>query len=301
MITSNIYNTEFNNLIRKKRYNTNILAEGYDNGSGSYQIPIGNGHDFTSSIAKENVFRRLGTVIPTPTKEGYIQMLSSTADAAIVQEGQAYPEDADFFDRATFRSYKIAAISKLGNQFVDDMHFDVEGYLKNEYARRFGRAEEKLCIAGTGIDEPLGLLKTAVVGIMMDSINSLSYDSVIELYLSIKPEYRKNGTWLMNDTTALALRKLKDVNGNYLWRTSDDTILGKKVEISPYMPDIAAGASPIAFGDLSYVWFLERQPLSLKVLSELYANEIATGYAAFERMDCKLIRPEAVALLSIAE
>lgn len=55
------------------------------------------------------------------------------------------------------------------------------------------------------------------------------------------------------------------------------------------------------FGDLSYVWFLERQPLSLKVLSELYANENATGYAAFERMDCKLIRPEAVALLSIAE
>mgnify|MGYP004522899185 CR=1 FL=1 len=136
---------------------------------------------------------------------------------------------------------------------------------------------------------------------MMDSINSLSYDSVIELYLSIKPEYRKNGTWLMNDTTALALRKLKDVNGNYLWRTSDDTILGKKVEISPYMPDIAAGASPITFGDLSYVWFLERQPLSLKVLSELYANENATGYAAFERIDCKLIRPKAVALLSIAE
>ena len=41
--------------------------------------------------------------------------------------------------------------------------------------------------------------------------------------------------------------------------------------------------------------------LRLKVLSELYANENATGYAAFERMDCKLIRPEAVALLSIAE
>ncbi len=69
--------------------------------------------------------------------------------------------------------------------------------------------------------------------------------------------------------------------------------------ISPYMPDIAANGIPVAFGDLSYFWILERQPLSVKILTELYARENQTGYAAYERIDGKLIRPEAVQLLKV--
>ena len=82
--------------------------------------------------------------------------------------------------------------------------------------------------------------------------------------------------------TALTLRTLKDKNGNYLWRQSDDTILSSPIVISPYMPDIAAGSIPVAFGDLSYFWILERQPLSVKILTELYSRENYTGYAAYE-------------------
>lgn len=103
----------------------------------------------------------------------------------------------------------------------------------------------------------------------------------------------------MNDNTALTLRTLKDKNVNYLWRQSDDTILSSPIGISPYMPDIAAGSIPVAFGDLSYFWILERQPLSVKILTELYSRENLTGYAAYERIDGKLIRPEAVQLLAI--
>lgn len=69
--------------------------------------------------------------------------------------------------------------------------------------------------------------------------------------------------------------------------------------LSPYMPDIAAGSIPVAFGDLSYFWISERQPLSVKILTELYSRENLIGYAACERIDGKLIRPEAVQLLTI--
>lgn len=48
------------------------------------------------------------------------------------------------------------------------------------------------------------------------TVESLTYDEVINLYFSVKAEYRKNGVWLMNDETALVLRKLKDSDGNYL-------------------------------------------------------------------------------------
>ena len=75
---------------------------------------------------------------------------------------------------------------------------------------------------------------------------------MISLYFSVDKEYRRNGIWLMNDKTALALRKLKDIDGNYLWNQTNDTILGKQVIISEYMPDIETGTKPIAFDDFSY-------------------------------------------------
>ncbi len=75
----------------------------------------------------------------------------------------------------------------------------------------------------------------------------MTYDDVISLYFSVDKEYRRNGIWLMNDKTALVLRKLKDNDGNYLWNQANDTILGKQVIISEYMPDIETGTKPIAF------------------------------------------------------
>lgn len=297
MITSKNYRNEFYNAMRKRKANDTILSEGFDSGSRSYEFPNTADSEYAASLSQENLFRRLATVFQTPTKEGTIQMVASTANAAIVDEANAYPEDNDTFDKASFSAYKVAAISKLGNTFVEDSHFDIEKYLSKEFARRFGRAEEDVLINGIGIKEPTGILASAEIGI--ETSADLNYDSVITLYFATKPEYRKNGVWLMNDETALILRKLKDSDGNYLWNQANDTILSKPVVISNYMPSCASGPTPIAFGDLSYYWILERQPLSVKVLSELYARENRTGYAAFERIDGKLIRPEAVKLLKL--
>ena len=106
--------------------------------------------------------------------------------------------------------------------------------------------------------------------------------------------------WIMSDETALYLRTLKDANGNYLWNHFDNTILGKPVEYSPYMPSIESGQKVIAFGDFSYFWIVDRQHLSVKVLKEKYILEGQIGYAAYERLDAKLIVPEAVNILQLA-
>ena len=103
----------------------------------------------------------------------------------------------------------------------------------------------------------------------------------------------------MNDKIALALRTLKDEAGNYLWRDSDDTILGKKVLMSEYMPDSTAGSKPIAFGDFSYYWVIGRSPIGVRTLSEKFANLDQLGYLAYEFLDGKLIRPEAVKVIQI--
>ena len=291
-MTSTIYNQAFHDMIRgKKRIDPIALKEGYDEGSDSYMIPVGFNKDYTTALEKENLFRRYGTVVKAPTRDEYIQTVVSTADAQITAENMAFPEDGDTFNKISFSSYKLAVLSKLNSTFIADMNFPVEAYLNNEFARRFGRAEENIFINGTGVNEPTGLLQTAEIG-KSTSATDISFDDIVALYLSVKPEYRKNSVWIMNDETALALRSVKAADGNYIWRNSDDTIFGIPVISTPYMPNIGTEAKPIAFGDLSYYWIMERRPLSVKVLRERYAIEGLVGFAAHEHLDGKLIRPE---------
>ena len=303
MTTSTIYNRAFQTAIRGKADASleRDLHEGYDVTTGSYMLPQGFSGDYTAALEKEDLFRRYGTVVRTTNGDGKIQTVLSTADAQITAENAAYPEDGDTFGTTVFSSYKIAALAKLHDAFVSDMGFVIEEYLNNEFARRFGRAEENLFLNGTGSGEPAGLLRSAGTGVTAASNAAISGDEIVSLYLSVKPEYRKNGVWLMNDETALLLRTLKDGSGAYLWRSTDDTVFGKPVVCTPYMPSVGAGALPVTFGDLSYYWVLERKPLHVRILTELFTVAGLTGFAAHERLDGKLIRAEAVKTLRMAE
>ena len=114
--------------------------------------------------------------------------------------------------------------------------------------------------------------------------------------------YRKKAVWILNDSTIKAIRKLKDNNGQYLWQpgliaNAPDTLLGRPVRTSAYMPAMAAGAKTIAFGDFSYYWVADRQGRSFKRLNELYAATGQVGFLGSQRVDGKLILPEAIKVL----
>ena len=76
-----------------------------------------------------------------------------------------------------------------------------------------------------------------------------------------------------------------------------DKLLGKPVYTSQFMPEIAAGAKTVLFGDLGYYWIADRQGRSFKRLNELYAATGQVGFLGSERVDGKLILPEAVKVL----
>ncbi|HRX20782.1 MAG TPA: phage major capsid protein, partial [Syntrophomonadaceae bacterium] len=197
----------------------------------------------------------------------------------------------------TVESHKLAALVKMNSDFVRDAAFDIESYLVKRLARNFAKAEDNAFINGTGVQMPTGILNGENGAEVAYAVDEITYDDIIRLYFSVKPEYRKNAVWLMNDKTALALRTLKDEARNYLWRSSDDTILGKKVFVSEFMPDMESGSKPVAFGDLSYYWIICRSPVSVRALSEKFALLDQIGYLAFEFIDGKLIRQEAVKVI----
>ena len=112
-------------------------------------------------------------------------------------------------------------------------------------------------------------------------------------------KYRKHGTWLMNDETALALRTLKDSTGNYLWKDINETIFSKPVQIVDSMPSIGKGQKVIAFGDFSNYWLVQRFPMTIRTLRELFAVRGQVGYLGCEYLDGKLIRKDAVKVLQM--
>ena len=221
------------------------------------------------------------------------------------RKGGLIPESDDSFGQVSIGAYKLGTLIKVSNELLNDSVFNLEAYISKEFGRRCGAKEEDAFFNGDGTGKPTGVLNDtygAEVGVTAASATAITADEVIDLFYSLKAPYRKRAVWILNDSTVKAIRKLKDGNGQYLWQPAltegtPDTILGRPVYTSAYMPSIAAGARTVIFGDLSYYWVADRQGRTFKKLSELYATTDQTGFMATQRVDGKLILREAVKVL----
>ena len=264
--------------------------------------PSGAEDKYSKAIRKESIFRNPATVIHAYGGSSRIFAKDCEDIAAWVPEGGAIPiyDAVNDFTRYPVDMHKLAVFVKLDDDFIRDATFDIEDYLTKRLARCFAKAEDAAFLNGNGLSAPTGILNAetgATVGVTTDA---LTFDSVIRLFFALDPDYRKNAVWMMNDETALALRLLKDENGNHLWDHANDTILGKPVVIANDMPSVGSGNTPILFGDFSYYWIVCRSPVSVRTLKEKFVTLDQVGYLAMEFMDAKLVRREAVQALQIA-
>jgi len=299
---SNEYRRIFWDAAKGKKVDSQLLIGLSSNDHGALAAPDDFGRKCTEVIEKNGVMHRLCSVVDAFEHGSRIFAKDCADYADWIPEGAEIPiyEGIDDFTTYSVDMHKIAAFVKFSTSFVYDAAFDLEGHLADSLGRNIAHAEDKGFITGTGTDTPYGILDEkngAETGV---SAESLTFDNVISLFFSVKPEYRRNGTWLMNDETALALRLLKDSDGNYLWNQASDTILGRPVEISEYMPAAESGSSPILFGDFRYYWIMRRTPIHVRTLQEKFAVLNQIGYLATEFLDGRLIRRDAVKALTIA-
>lgn len=294
------YDRNFWDAMRLKPNAEIALRDALDSTTGTYFAPSAGDADLRKVISRESVIRSLATTLKKYHGGSVIWAADSDDHAAFVLEGAPIPgfDIQDDFTRFSVGSHKIAGLLKLSEEFAIDADFDLKKYISERMGKTFAHTEDGAFVNGNGTDEPYGLLHDTE-GAETVTAAALTYDAVIDLFFSVKPEYRAHATWLMNDRTALALRKLKDEAGNYLWNGSTDTILGKPVRICNDMPDIAAGAKPVLFGDFSYYWIIDRSPVSMKALKERFAMTARVGYVAFELLDARLVRREAVKAISV--
>ena len=282
----------------------NALQEGTDS-EGGYLVPDEFERTLVEALEEENVFRTLAHVIKTSSGDRKIPVVASKGTASWVDEEGAYTESDDAFSQVSIGAYKLGTMIKVSEELLADSVFDLEAYISKEFARRIGAREEDSFFNGDGKGKPLGILAAAggaEVGVTAASATAITADEVIDLFYSLKAPYRKNAVWVLNDATVKQIRKLKDTTGQYLWQPSlvagtPDTILGRPVKTSAFMPTAAAGAKTIAFGDFKYYWIADRQGRTFKKLSELYAANGQVGFMGTQRVDGKLILPEAIKVL----
>lgn len=284
----------------------NALQEGTDS-EGGYLVPDEFERTLVGALEEENVFRTLAHVIKTSSGDRKIPVVASKGTASWVDEEGAYTESDDAFSQVSIGAYKLGTMIKVSEELLADSVFDLEAYISKEFARRIGAREEESFFNGDGKGKPLGILAAkdgAEVGVTAASATAITADEVIDLFYSLKAPYRKNAVWVLNDATVKQIRKLKDSTGQYLWQPSlvagtPDTILGRPVKTSAFMPTAAAGAKTIAFGDFKYYWIADRQGRTFKKLSELYAANGQVGFMGTQRVDGKLILPEAIKVLQM--
>ena len=282
---------------------SNVLSEGVD-ANGGYLVPEEYDKRLIDVLTEENVMRRLGTSITT-SGEHKINIAGTKPAAAWIEEGGNLTFGDATFDQIILDAHKLHVAIKVTEELLYDNAFNLESYIIDQFGKALANAEEDAFLNGSGTGQPLGILSPtggAEIGITAASGTKITSDEVIDLVYSLKRPYRKNAKFLTNDQTLAALRKLKDTTGQYLWQPSyqagePDRLLGYPVETSPYFPVITTGGPALAFGDFSYYNIGDRGTRSFAELKELFAGNGMVGFVAKERVDGKLVLPEAVKLL----
>ena len=234
----------------------NALQVGVDT-EGGYLCPDTFENQLVTGLTAKNVVRGLAHVISTSSGQHKIPVVANRGTASWVEEEGPIPEGDDTFGQQYIGAHKVGTLIKVSEELLNDSAFDLEAYFVAEFARRIGNKEEEAFLNGDGAGKPTGILNDAEVGVTAASATAITADELIDLFYSLPAPYRANAVWVMNDSTMRYIRKLKDTTGQFLWQKAlhegeHETLLGKPIYHSPFAPEVAAGAKPILFGDLSY-------------------------------------------------
>ena len=280
---------------------SNVLQEGVDT-DGGYLVPEEYDSRLIDVLNEECIMRNLGTKITT-SGERKINIAATKPAASWIEEGGALSFGDATFDQIIMDAYKLHVAIKVTEELLYDSAFNLESYIIQQFGKAIANAEEDAFLNGDGNHKPTGLLTTAQTGVTTSGA-SITADDLIELVYKLKRPYRKSAAFIVNDQTLAAIRKLKDANQAYMWQPSyqmgePDRLLGYPIHTTPFMPTAEAGKAALVFGDYSYYNIGDRGSRSIQELRELFAGNGMIAFVMKERVDGKLVLPEAVQMLKI--
>jgi HK97 family phage major capsid protein len=164
------------------------------------------------------------------------------------------------FGQKTLNSYAYdTEWLRVSKELADDSIFAMETLLGSLLGERLGRLANLQLTTGSGSSAPNGIVTASSLGVTAAGTAAITFDEILDLEHSVDPAYRSGPQvrYMLNDATLLAVRKLKDGDGNYLWQMGNvqagipSTINGRPYSINQSMASLATGQKVMTFGDMS--------------------------------------------------
>lgn len=284
------------------------LTEGVDT-AGGFLVPPDYQAELIKKIAAQAVIRSLARVVTVGRDIAQWPRVNYTADdkytsgvrltwtGEVPASATAHRVTDPVFGLINVPVNTAMASMPVSNDLIEDAAFDVLGLSTDLLAEAFALGEDDVFVNGDGVAKPLGIL--AEVGtngpaaVVSGSASALTGDGLVNLYYALPAQYRNAAAFVMNSATLRAVELLKDSQGRYLISSllqgslaqgEPEQIKNKPVRVDEFVPDIAANAYPIIFGDFRGYLIADRVGLSVERARELYIETNLTLLVARRRV-----------------
>ena len=287
---------------------------------GGYAVPREIDALIDSELKEISPIRNLAQVVQVGSA-GYRKLvtLGGTASGWVGETATRAETDTPTFAEIAPPSGELYANPAASQRMLDDAAFDLEGWLSSEIAMEFARAEGAAFVNGNGTNQPKGFLAApkSLDGDGVRDFGTLQYVAsgdaagfdempdlrLIDLIHTLKSGHRQGASWVMNSSTLAEVRKLKTSDGAFLWQPGlvegqPDRLLGYPVVEAEDMPDIAANAFPIAFGNFK-AGYLIAERSATTILRDPFTNKPFVHFYATKRVGGQVLDSAAIKLLKI--
>jgi len=264
-----------------------------------------------------SAMRRISTVrsISTDTYKKLVNQGGATS-GWVGEKGARTETGTPTLAEIAINTKELYAMPYATQQLLDDSRVDIAAWLADEVAIEFNEEESEAFISGSGVEQPKGIAAYTMVANASYAWGKVGYiagghasllnnaDKLIDLQHALKSVYRNGAVWLMADSTLNAIRKLKDGEGNYLWRpglaeNAPDTLLGKPIEIDDNVDAIGLNKYPIFFGNFKRAYLIVDR-LGTRVLRDPFTAKPYVAFYTTKRVGGGIVMYEAIKALKIA-
>lgn len=235
------------------------------------------------------------------------------ADADWTTELQTGTDDSTMsFGKRSMTPHPVAKRIKVSNQLLRTATIGAEPLVRSRLAYKFAVTQEKAFLTGSGAGQPLGVFTASADGVPTtrdvstgNTGTSITFDGLIEAKYSLKQQYWGRADWLFHRDAMKQIAKLKDGEGQFLWRESvrdgePDRLLGRPLMMSEYAPNtFTTGLYVGMFADFSNYWIVDSIDLQIQRLVELYAETNQAGFIGRYEGDGAPVLPEAFARVKL--
>ncbi|WP_372570369.1 phage major capsid protein [Ruegeria jejuensis] len=281
---------------------------------GGYTSPVEWDRTITDKLAEVSQMRSYASV-QTVTGQGFKKLYNlHGASSGWVGETDARPEtNTPTLGEYTFAFGEIYANPAAYQRILDDSEIDIAAWLGEEVRLEFAQQEGTAFLTGDGVNKPKGFLNydAATEGglpaaqqhplgpigeVNTGAAAALTVDGLIDLVYDLPDERMAGAEFFMNKSTAAVVRKFKDADNNLIWNPpvsagEPSTLLGFSIRRLSNMPNVAASAIPIAFGNMMETYRIFDR-FGVRVLRDPYTAKPKVLFYTTKRVGGGLWNPE---------